>query len=232
MQKLRSLRRAIIRYPWRSGLVMLCLIISSWLVMNAITLRSAASGSTDAFLVLGGSIRREIHAAELVQRQPEVPVLISQGSDDPCIWLIFQRAAAPMQRVWLEKCAESTFGNFFFSAPILQKWGARKIKLITSASHLPRALWLGRIILGAHGIWVEPEIAVETGVPANRENWLKTGVDLGRGLLWAVASQVYQPHCNDVIPLTSVDLATWRQRGFKCERQGNLDTTGQGLPSN
>lgn len=98
----------------------------------------------DTFLVLGGSINREIYVAKLATQYPDTPILISHGSDDPCIFLIFQREQAPMEKVLLEKCAESTFENFFFSLPTLNKWNAHKVKLITSATHLPRAFLLDR----------------------------------------------------------------------------------------
>jgi len=49
----------------------------------------------EAILVLGGSIRREIYVANLAQQYPDIPILISQGSEDPCILLLFERAKAP-----------------------------------------------------------------------------------------------------------------------------------------
>jgi uncharacterized SAM-binding protein YcdF (DUF218 family) len=95
-------------------------------------LQTAASGPTDAFFVLGGSIRREMYVAELAKQHPETRVLISQGSEDPCILLVFQREQAPIRQVWLEKCADSTFDNFYFNIPLFNRWGVRKVKLITS----------------------------------------------------------------------------------------------------
>lgn len=203
----------------------LCFVLSIWLVFNTITIISASSKPTDAFFVLGGSISREIYVAELAQQYPQIPILISRGSQDPCIWLIFQRQAAPLQNVWLEKCAYSTFGNFYYSIPILRRWGVHKVKLITSQTHLPRAKWIAQILLGAHGIWVEPEIVQEQGIPGNRESWLKTGLDVTRSLLWAGLSQFIQPQCSEVIRLTEVDIQAWQYRGFKCERQGNLGSS-------
>jgi uncharacterized SAM-binding protein YcdF (DUF218 family) len=214
---------AIARRPLRSMSFGLVLAMSAGLIANFATLQFAASRPVDAFLVLGGSIQREIHIAGLVAQQPDIPVLISQGSPDPCIWLIFQRAKASPQKVWLENCADSTFGNFYFGLPILQDWGVHKIKLTTSATHLPRALWLAQIILGAHGIWVEPEIVLESGIPANQEFELKTAVDVTRSLVWALVSQVYRPHCSTVKRLSSVDMAIWQPRGFHCEHQGHVN---------
>jgi len=198
------------------------LIFGLWFTRNAIVLQAASTRSVDAFFVLGGSIRREIYVAELSKQFPEVPILISRGSQDPCILLIFQRTQAALNNVWLEKCASSTFTNFYFSLPILQQWQVHKVRLITSQTHLPRALWVAQILLGSHGIWVELAIVPEQGVPGNQESWLKTGVDVARGATWAIISQFYTPKCNKIIPLKYVNLSTWQQSGFQCEYQGRV----------
>ena len=182
-----------------------------------------AKQPVDAFFVLGGSINREIYVAKLAKQQPDIPILISHGSDDPCIFLIFQREQAPLEQVWLEKCAESTFGNFWFSLPILTEWNVHKVKLITSATHLPRAQWLAKILLGSHGISTELTLAREKGIPGNRESVGKTGLDLVRSLFWALGSQVIQPSCSQVYKLSDLDLQSWQEKGFTCERQAELD---------
>jgi uncharacterized SAM-binding protein YcdF (DUF218 family) len=197
-------------------------VLCGWLFVNTMNLKAAAAESVDAYLVLGGSIKREMHVADLVKQHPDIPVLISSGSDDPCIKLIFEREQAPMEQVWLEKCADSTFDNFYFAIAILRQWGVRKVKVITSESHLPRALWLGQIMLGSHGIWVEPEIVVEEGVPANKESLIKTGIDLARASIWAVVGQFHTPKCEDLQYLPEVDMADWERKGFHCEHQANL----------
>lgn len=177
----------------------------------------------DAVFVLGGSIKRELYISKYARSHPDIPILISSGSKPPCIYLIFQRDSAPMDNVWLENCARSTFGNFYYGLPILERWGVRQVKLVTSASHLPRSLWLAQIVLGAHGIWVEPEIVPEVGVPGNHELFLKTLLDLARSLLWAVISQIYTPSCDRQTPLAEVDLAAWKTSGFHCEHQAHIE---------
>ncbi|TFI52775.1 YdcF family protein [Mastigocladus laminosus UU774] len=196
--------------------------LSIWLVFTTITLVSASSKPVDTFFVLGGSIRREMFVAELIKQHPQIKVLISRGSLDPCIWLIFQRDVAPMKNVWLEKCADSTFSNFYYGIPILRRWHVHKVMLVTSPTHLPRAKWLAQIMLGAHGIWVETEAVQEQGIPGNRESWSKTALDVTRSLFWAGLSQIIQPECSQVTNLTDVDMKYWQHRSFKCERQGNL----------
>ncbi|WP_081431323.1 YdcF family protein [Moorena bouillonii] len=221
-----NLSRAV---KWRRrlrlwGLLTLALFLCGWLLINTLRLQAAASAPVDTFFVLGGSIRREIHVAELVKQHPDKRILISHGSPDPCIWLIFQREMASSEQVWLEKCANSTFGNFFFSIPIFRRWGVRRVKLITSGTHLPRAQWMGKILLGAHGIWVDTELVQQKGIPGNLESPLKTGLDIARSLVWALLSQVIQPRCSDLIQLTDVDMKAWRESGFKCERQGGISS--------
>ncbi|GAX39122.1 hypothetical protein NIES4075_00730 [Tolypothrix sp. NIES-4075] len=200
----------------------LCAVFAIWLIFMTITLLNASSSPVDGFFVLGGSITREIYVAQEGKKSPETPILISRGSQDPCIRLIFQREVAPVQNVWLEHCADSTFENFYYSIPILRRLGVHKVMLITSPTHLPRAKWLGQILLGSHGIWVEPVIVEEKGIPGNRESWLKTGADVTRSLLWAGLSQFIQPECSNVTRLAEVNMQDWQQRGFRCERKGNL----------
>ncbi len=202
--------------------ILISILAAIWLFSTTITVFFASSKPVDAFFVLGGSIKREMYVAQLAQKYPKVPILISSGSKDPCIWLIFERQYAPMQRVWLEKCADSTFDNFYYSIPILREWGVHKVKLITSTTHLPRAKLMAQILLGAQGMWVEPDIIQETGIPGNREYWWKTGLDVTRSIFWAVISQVIKPQCSRVTQLSEVNLQEWENRSFKCERQGHL----------
>lgn len=197
-------------------------LLLGWVLWNGVVVWRSAAAPVDAYFVLGGSIQREMFVAEQVRQTPEIPVLISQGSPDPCIRLIFERSQASIEQVWLEKCAQSTFDNFFYSIPILKRWNTHHLKLVTSASHLPRALWMAQILLGSHGIWVDLALTPETGVPGNQESRLKTALDLTRSVLWAIASQVYQPNCADLQPLASVDMVQWQQEGFRCEHQADL----------
>ncbi|WP_374939404.1 YdcF family protein [Tolypothrix sp. FACHB-123] len=181
-----------------------------------------SSQPVDALFVLGGSIQREIYVAKEAKKYPDIPILISHGSPEPCVWLIFHEENTELQNTWLENCANSTWENFYYSIPILRRWGTHKVKLITSPTHLPRAQWMAQILLGANGIWVEPDIIQERGIPGNREFWLKTGLDMTRSLLWAGFSTIIQPRCTQVKRLTELDMQAWEHRGFKCEYQGNV----------
>ena len=198
------------------------LLVVNILLNIFIKLPQNADLPSEAFLVLGGSVNREIYVAQLAKQYPQTPILISHGSKDPCILLIFQRIQAPINQVWLENCAESTFENFFFALPILEKWQVRKVTLITSQSHLPRAKLLSDILLSSQGIWVDLDIAPETGVPGNKEFLFKTILDVTRSIFWAVLSQGIKPSCSKVYPLKDVDLSAWKVLGFSCEKQAKL----------
>lgn len=213
----RSLRKA-----WQI-LKLLCFCAAAILMMSllfkfTIELPLNASKSADTIFVLGGSIQREILAAKLSKENSQFKILISQGSADPCILKIFTEEKSNLNKVWLEKCADSTFDNFFFGVPILKKWNVRKVKLITSASHFPRAKWLGKIMLGARGIAIDFEIVTEKGIPGNQESCFKTGLDVTRSILWAIVSQAIEPNCKNIINLAEVDLESWRDKDFSCER--------------
>jgi len=215
--KVRKLWRLIRKLPCG-----VCVILGVWLICTTITLVSASSQPVDALFVLGGSIQREIYVAIESKKYPNIPILISHGSLQPCIWLLFQREATAFENVWLEDCANSTWENFYYGVPILRRWGVHKVKLITSPTHLPRAQWMAQIILGANGIWVEPDIVQEQGIPGNHEFWQKTGLDVTRSLLWGILSQIIQPQCSKVTRLAKVDMEAWHNHGFKCEYQGKL----------
>ena len=207
-------------------LLLILLSIASYtlvcIVGNTIFLNSATKAPVDAYLVLGGSIKREIYITQVAKQYPHIPILISAGSKDPCIVKLFQRENVPLDGIWLEHCAKSTFSNFFFTMPILEEWGVQHIKLVTSPSHLPRAKWLAQIILGTHGIWVETDIVQEIGIPGNQESPLKTAVDVIRSLMWALASKVIEAKCTDVVKLSQVNMTQWCQKGFQCEHQAQL----------
>ncbi len=224
-QKFRQVRQ----YCW---IAILALLIGL-LFHLSFQLYQAAHRPVDAVLVLGGSIRREMAAAELARDQSQLPILISAGSPAPCIWAIVEREAPPASadlgtadpksHIWLESCASSTLGNYRFGLPILQSWGVRHVELMTSGTHQVRATGLGWIILGSHGIWLSPTPVAETGRPGNQESILKTLIDWMRGVGWAFISQLYEPQCNGLVRLDQVVLEDWVDLDFECEHQGQVE---------
>lgn len=196
---------------------MIAIIFSSWFLLNLWQLSQLATKPVDGILVLGGSISREIYAAQFAQHHPQLPVIISQGSPTPCIQKIWQHFQNNRQQVWLERCADSTFDNFVYTLPILQQFKIHRLKVITSASHLPRAQWIGQLILGSHGIWVDMDVVREEGRPGNRENGLKTTLDVIRSLFWSGFSHLFQPSCSQVTNLINFNEQSSENLDFHCE---------------
>lgn len=193
------------------------------LTHRAVAMAQAARQPVDAVLVLGGSIRREMYAAQLATANPDLPIVISGGSDEPCIWLIFRRNQAPMENLWIEPCARSTLDNYRFGTPVLKQLKAHHVKLVTSGSHQTRAVGLGRTILAGHGMWLSLDAVPEVGRPGNQESKLKTVLDLIRGVGWTVVSQVYEPPCSSLHRLSDIDLAGWDSQSYECEHQGHVE---------
>lgn len=207
----------------RKLLLLSSLVLLAWLSATLFSLWQASKQPSKVYFVLGGNNDREIRAAELVALHPQMRTLISSGSADPCIWNAFSRANAPKENVWLEKCADSTFGNMYYCLPIIKSWHVNRITVIDSRCHLPRAKWLAQIIFTAHGIWTDFDI-LEDGFPAKPELDVKTCLDVIRACLWAVVSQFYYPQCHNVINLSKVDMNYWNQVGFHCAHHLNPKT--------
>ncbi|MEM9771169.1 MAG: ElyC/SanA/YdcF family protein [Cyanobacteria bacterium P01_D01_bin.73] len=198
-------------------------VIALLLIALAVSLNHNRQQPVDTIFVLGGSVRREMYLAETLPRGENVPVLVSNGSSSPCVRALYEREGRSPDGVYIEHCARSTFDNFTYGLPFFRQWHSRHIQLLTSGSHVGRSTWLGRLMLGAHGIWVDIVDVPETGVPGNVERWWKTGLDLGRALLWLPFSYVYEPRCNQVDPLPQVDLdSVCFKRWLRCENQANL----------
>lgn len=202
---------------------LIAFVIVGWFLLTSLNLFVSSTKPSQAYFVLGGNNTREIRAAELVAQHPQMKTLISSGSADPCIWNAFTRARAPMDNVWLEKCADSTFGNMYYGLPILKRWHVSRITVIDSRCHLPRAQWLAQIIFAAHGIWTDFDI-LEDGFPAKPEIDTKTLLDVMRAILWALASQFYSPSCANVTQLSSVDMNYWNRVGYHCAHHINPQT--------
>ena len=202
-------------------------IVGTW---RAVSLAAAARAPSDAWLVLGGSIKREMYVAERANERgagivggSPLPILISTGSDPPCLWALFQREGVDLGRIWIEECARSTFENFAYSVPVLVNWQARHVKMTTSGTHYRRAMRMARIAFGMRGIWVEFDTAPEVGVPANSESQLKTVLDVTRTIAWSLVAPLSPIRCGLVANLTQMDWVRWRDStSFACEAQGQV----------
>jgi hypothetical protein len=226
----KSSRNLSRRLKWRrfkrnSMIILLAfiLLIVSKIVWNlAILLPENSQKPVDAILVLGGSIQREIYVGKIATQYPNLPIIISGGSDAPCVFQIFDYYNAPIDNVWLENCAKSTFGNFLFSIALLKQKQAHKVLVITSPTHIPRSKYLAYIHLGTQGIAIEMKVIKERGIPGNWESDLKTALDVTRSILWVFAAQIIQPSCASVVNLTNINWLAWEQQGYGCEKQRQI----------
>lgn len=196
------------------------LLLAGWLLFRIVQLSMASSHPVDAVLVLGGSPIRERWAAKLTRDNPSRRVLISSGSEDPCIWLIFDKARAPKTNVWMEHCSHNTFENLAFAAPILKSWGVHKVLLLTDMPQTTKALPMAKMILGASGIAVQLQnVPNSAGLPLHHPVWL----DITAAMLWVPASQFISPHCQQLTRLSEVNMQYWYQKGFHCQQQAEVD---------
>jgi uncharacterized SAM-binding protein YcdF (DUF218 family) len=201
------------------SLLALGLCIFGLVIFRALQLIIAYNSPVEAFLVLGGTPNREIFVAKLAKQTPPVKVLISGGSESPCIWLIFEKHTAPKDNVWMERCSHNTFENFYYSTPILESWGVHKVLLITDKPQDERALPMAKLILGAHGMWVNLMLVPNSGGQASR---YPVAINYLAGAAWGIASQLWQPHCKNLIHLPDVNMSEWYQKGFYCAPQAEV----------
>jgi len=101
---------------------------------------------------LNGSGDRVFYAATLYH-EGKAPYILASGGRLP--WeanpestpaaemsTILQALGVPPEAIWLEPESRNTEDNAAFSASILQEHGAQRILLVTSAAHMPRAVFL------------------------------------------------------------------------------------------
>lgn len=109
-----------------------------------------------AILVLGGEPIREQFAAQFAKQHPDLPVFVSSGSPREYAEYVFQQGGIDLRRVHLDYRAVDTVTNFTTMVPVLHQRGIRKVYLLTSDFHMPRAQAIARIVLGGQGIEFEP----------------------------------------------------------------------------
>jgi uncharacterized SAM-binding protein YcdF (DUF218 family) len=94
---------------------------------------------------------RVLYAAQLYQQGKAENILVSGGKPD---WLSEQTSPAeemayllellqvPAEAIWLEPASRNTYENSLNSRAILEAKGIKRIILVTSAAHMPRAVAL------------------------------------------------------------------------------------------
>jgi uncharacterized SAM-binding protein YcdF (DUF218 family) len=97
---------------------------------------------------LGSAADRIWHAAR-VFRAGKAPLLLASGGSDPGVTDLSEAASmaglltefgVPRASILLEDKSRTTGENARFSAPLLQSRGVKRILLVTSALHMPRAV--------------------------------------------------------------------------------------------
>ena len=104
--------------------------------------RVPGNGLTD----LGGGADRIIHAARLFKAR-KAPLLLLSGGNAPgyqseaeAMADILQLMGIPAEKMLLETQSRNTQQNAIYTQKILQRQGIRKVLLVTSASHMRRAV--------------------------------------------------------------------------------------------
>lgn len=207
---------------WVPVLVVIGILLAGafWRLFQVV---SASSLPPQGYLILGGSGTRELYSTQFAKSYPERKILISGGSPDPCLRLVYEMNGAPLGNVWTEHCSQNTFENFVYSVPILEKMGVRKVVLVTDYPQIERALPIAHIMFGSRGIAVEVDL-----VPQRLTDKKPLYEIIGLQVMacgWSIISQLYQPSCPSLTHLTDVDMDYWYRRGFECQPQTGVPSS-------
>jgi uncharacterized SAM-binding protein YcdF (DUF218 family) len=130
-----------------SWLISLCLIAASPLTLAPLTSalltrfeRTSLNNRNDiaGFIALGGGEERILEAARLARAHPGAKLVIT-GQGDGAV-LLGRQSGLPAEQVVIEPAARNTFENAQFTARLLGPNASAHWVLVTSASHMPRAI--------------------------------------------------------------------------------------------
>lgn len=157
-------------------------------------------------LVLGGSKRRELLAASAMDVSI---VLLSSGSTTAeDVVSTFDPERAARTTVIVDRTATDTVTNFTSVVHALNAAGVRSIAVGTARAHMPRALAIGRVVLGAQGIHIVP-LPVDAGEALN-ESWLRVLRDAVRALLWVLCGLHFGGFVGRLVhPYRFLDSTSW-----------------------
>ncbi|WP_225902966.1 YdcF family protein [Pseudanabaena yagii] len=144
---------------------------------------SASTREPQAILVLGGSPTREKFAAQFALQHPKLPIFVSSGSPEEYAQYVFDSAGVDRSRIHLDYRAVDTVSNFTIMVSELQKRNITDVYVITSDFHMPRALVIGKIVLGSRGIEMYPVTIPSTIKSENPTKSLRDGL---RSVFWLV----------------------------------------------
>ena len=174
--------------PWHRRLVRwaAALLLLGLLIQTGIILRNQRA-EPDAAIVLEGdpAPTRIRYAARFAKAHPALPIDISS---EPVFYKVYLDTLAegqgPLERFVLRTCATDTLTNFTYIVDELKAQGYQHLDVITSAHHMTRALTIGRIVLGRHGIAVTPlPVATRRG---SKESLARTQRDALHAVVWSV----------------------------------------------
>ena len=94
--------------------------------------------SVAGFIALGGGDERIVEAARLTRAHPGAKLVIT-GHGEKAVQLA-NASGLPPDRILIEPAAQNTFENAQFTAPLLGDQANARWVLVTSASHMPRAV--------------------------------------------------------------------------------------------
>jgi uncharacterized SAM-binding protein YcdF (DUF218 family) len=96
---------------------------------------------------------------------------------------VFDQAGVKRDRIHLDYRAVDTVTNFTVMVTELQQRKITDVYVLTSEFHMPRALVIGKIILGSRGIEMHP-ISIPSSIKS--ENPAKSLRDGFRSVVWLV----------------------------------------------
>ena len=193
-------------------------------------LTAAMSPQADLIVVLGGAVGgirpphsptinlaaasdRVWHAAALY-RAGKAPRLLLAGGSDPedgspqseaeAMQEMLAVLGVPPRATVLESRSRTTRQNAEFSRPLIAQLGARRVLLVTSALHMPRAVRVFRLALAGTGVEVVPAV---TDVEACRPQGLQWWHFVPDARALAVTTRAWKEH----LGLVEISL---RERGW------------------
>jgi hypothetical protein len=149
----------LIGKPRNLVLLAIGILLPTWLTWRFLQLRAAMAEPPSAIAVIGGGVPREIAAAQLAQKYPDLPVIVLGGSPIACLKQIFtQERNVPWQRVIVDYRSTSTLSNLTTLLPYLKLDHPSKVIAVTDTGGWARAKTLGSVILGSHGVAMVPAL--------------------------------------------------------------------------
>lgn len=158
-----------------------CMIFGLLCSPSAIT--SPSVREPQAILVLGGSPTREKFAAQFALEHPQLPIFVSSGSPEEYAQYVFDSVGVERSRIHLDYRAVDTVSNFTIMVAEFQRRKITDIYVLTSDFHMPRALVIGKIVLGSRGIQMHPVTIPSTIKSESPTKSLRDGL---RSVFWLV----------------------------------------------